>query len=42
MKPDAKDYMHSYEVLKQAKFIYSDKEQDSCCFWQQRNGEGNG
>lgn len=42
MKPDAKDYMHSYEVLKQAEFIYDDREQNSCCFWQQGRGEGNG
>lgn len=42
MKPDTKDYIHSYKVLKQAKFIYGDREQNSGCFWQWESMEGNG
>lgn len=42
MKPDTKDFTHSHEVLKQAKFIYGDREENNGCSWQWENGEENG
>ena len=41
-KPDIKDYIHSYEILKLAKFICGDGEHNSDSFWQQGGGEGHG